>query len=213
MVISPSRRIVLVFAKAPVSGQVKTRLAEVLGHDEAARIYRTIAGRVVNQLRGGRFRTVIFHDPLDAGEVFRDWFGPDGLEFEGQPKGGLGERLAEGFRWGFGQGDLVCAVGTDAPRLDRALVEGAFDVVEAQTEPGAAFGPTTDGGYYLVALNQVVPGLFEDIPWSTSDVLRSSLERAEVLGVSTCLLSPLSDVDRPEDVPPELLSTMRPRSP
>ncbi|MEX2294671.1 MAG: TIGR04282 family arsenosugar biosynthesis glycosyltransferase [Gemmatimonadota bacterium] len=200
---STARRILLVFAKAPEPGRVKTRLARTLGEEEAARIYRALGSRVVDGVRGGPYRTVIYHDPPGARDLFAEWFGGEGLEFEAQPEGDLGSRLAEGFRWGFLEGDLVCAIGTDAPGVDRDRVEEAFGALSSEIGPALALGPATDGGYYLVALNRRIPEIFSGIPWSTSGVLKASLARAAALGVRTTLLPPLADVDRPEDVPEE----------
>jgi len=199
-----TRRILLVFAKAPLPGRVKTRLAATLGNEEAARIYRALGSRVVDQLRGGPYRTVIYYDPPEDRALFESWFGTEGLEFEAQPTGGLGRRLTEGFRRGFLTGELVCAVGTDAPGVDRHRVEEAFETVASVSGPAVALGPAMDGGYYLVALNRPAPAIFEGIPWSTSGVLEKSMERARAQGFHTSLLPMLADVDRPEDVPEDL---------
>jgi rSAM/selenodomain-associated transferase 1 len=207
---SASRRVLLVFAKAPEPGRVKTRLAGALGEEEAVRIYRALGRGVVDRVRGGAYRIVVYHDPPDSPALFREWLGAEGLEFDGQPPGDLGARLEEGFRRGFARGDLVCAIGTDAPGVDRGRVEEAFDAVARADGPAVALGPAHDGGYYLVALSAPLPELFMGIPWSTSGVLKASLRRAAHLGVRTTLLPALADVDRPEDVPEELRTPTRP---
>lgn len=199
------RRILLIFAKAPVPGRVKTRLAEELGEHGAAEYYRVLGGGVLDRLRGGDYRAVIYHDPPDAASAMHAWLGAeDGIEFLPQPGGGLGERLDGAFAWGFGRGELVCVVGTDIPELGRAEVEGAFARLEDPEGPDAVFGPALDGGYYLLALRRPAPSLFGLRAWSTGSVLEESLSRAEELGLRVDLLRPLADIDRPEDLPEEL---------
>ncbi len=199
------RRILLVFARAPRRGEVKTRLAAELGEAEALRIYRAMGGGIVDALRRGPWRTVIYYTPAEAEGELRDWLGPEGLSWLPQCSGGLGERLAHGFQEGFRAGDRICAVGTDAPGLTPHLVAEAFERIEDPNGPEVVLGPAHDGGYYLVALRAPAPELFEGIPWSTDRTLAVTLERALALGLGTELLSPLADVDRPDDVPRELL--------
>jgi uncharacterized protein len=198
---SESRRILLVFAKAPAPGAVKTRIAAVIGEDRAAELYRLMGRAIVDAVRGGRYRTVIYFDPPAARAQISTWLGEEGLEFLPQPAGGLGERLVHGFEWGFGEGDLVCAIGTDAPGLGSAEVIAAFEILEERGGVDLVLGPATDGGYYLVALRARNPALFEEIPWSTERVLGATLAHAEAQGRTVRLLHPLADVDRPEDIP------------
>lgn len=204
--VTPADRILLIFAKAPDPGRVKTRLARSLGDEEAAAIYRSMGSRVVDSLRNGPWRTVIYFDPPDSESRIREWLGTDALEFLAQPPGGLGERLTQGFDWGFGQGTVVCAVGTDAPTLTIEGVTSAFHQLEGPGESDLVLGPANDGGYYLVALRRRAPELFAGIPWSTGQVLAATLDAALALELCSELLVPLSDVDRPEDVPEEFRS-------
>ncbi|MFP3948984.1 MAG: TIGR04283 family arsenosugar biosynthesis glycosyltransferase, partial [Longimicrobiales bacterium] len=138
-------RVLLVFAKAPVEGRVKTRLARDVGHRRATRLYHAVGRRVVDQLRGGPYRTVVCHDPPDAETEIRSWLGADGLEFRPQKGADLGARMAESFGWAFERARAVCIVGTDAPGVDRSVVEEAFASLEAAD---IAVGPAADGGYY-----------------------------------------------------------------
>jgi rSAM/selenodomain-associated transferase 1 len=133
----------------------------------------------------------------------QNWLDPRGLEFRTQSTGDLGDRMAQAVREGLVDADSVCIVGTDIPDLDRATVLKAFSALE---EADAVLGPATDGGYYLVALDDEHPLLFEDIPWSTREVLDSTLERAGRAGLSVSLLDPMTDVDRLADVPEDLMA-------
>ncbi len=197
------RFIVFVFVKAPVPGRVKTRLAASLGSVEAARLYRSLAHRIVERVAAGGYRTVVYFDPPGAAAEVRAWLGA-GREYRPQPQGDLGERLRQAFADGFEEADCVSVVGTDIPDLDRAAVERSFELVSASEGPDAVFGPALDGGYYLLALSRPAPGLFEGIAWSTGAVLEESLRRAEALGLTVGFLDSLADIDRGEDLPDEL---------
>lgn len=194
--------LVLVFAKAPRPGQVKTRLAADLGDEAAVRIYRTMGRRVVDGLRGGPFRIRVCFAPADARAEMADWLGHTDVDFHPQSDGDLGQRMeaaaAEAFRFG----SRVCLVGTDTPDLDHRVVEEALKGLD---EADAVVGPARDGGYYLLALNRLEPSLFRDVPWSTSKVLETTLARAREAGLDVRTLRMRVDVDRITDVPPNLM--------
>ena len=94
--------------------------------------------------------------------------------------------------------DSAILVNGDSPTLPTSLVEQA---IAALREPGdrVVLGPALDGGYYLIGLKRSHPQLFEDIPWSTPDVLASTLRRAEAIGLPVTLLPMWYDVDEPQD--------------
>jgi rSAM/selenodomain-associated transferase 2/rSAM/selenodomain-associated transferase 1 len=207
----------LVFAKAPLPGRVKTRLAGELGEKGAADLYRRMGRLVVDRVRTGPWRTVICYDPPGEEGAVRDWLrGGAPLEYRPQTGGDLGARMADAFAAGFERahrsthgasspgGAPVVVIGTDAPDLDRAIVAEAFRSLQRPGGPGLVLGPATDGGYYLLGLRSPAPDLFRDIPWSTDRVLEGTLAKARDLGLRHTLLEPLSDVDRPEDVPAAL---------
>jgi rSAM/selenodomain-associated transferase 1 len=189
-------RRLLVFAKQPVPGKVKTRLAEALGPEEAAGIYQTLGRSVVDQVRVGPFRTVVYFDPPTAMEDVTAWLGSEGLEFRPQAQGDLGDRLDAAFREALGEAETAVVIGTDAPGIDAQGVERAFRQLE---EADVVVGPAADGGYYLMGLRSPTPGLFQKIPWSTSDVLSATLDRARRLGLDVAILPALEDVDTLED--------------
>jgi rSAM/selenodomain-associated transferase 2 len=133
-------RLLLVFAKAPRQGQVKTRLAADIGDERATEIYRSMGRNIVDALRGGRYRIRICFTPADAQTEIEDWLGPRGMEFAPQTPGDLGERMSASFDEAFLTASRVAIVGTDAPGLSRALVERAFDLLD-----GSAAGPGEGG--------------------------------------------------------------------
>jgi len=199
------RHTVVVFAKAPTPGRVKTRLAADVGADEATRIYRTLGRGTVDALRGGPYRLIVYVDPPDSTALaaVRTWLGPEDIECRPQAPGDLGHRMARAFDECLAEADAVCLVGTDIPGIDTSTVARAFS---ALSRAGAAFGPATDGGYYLVAMDQPRPGLFDEITWSTGSVLDETLDRARRAGVPVALLDAKADVDTVADVPAHLLA-------
>jgi len=196
-------RVLLVFAKAPRPGRVKTRLAADIGDARATRIYRRMGATVVDAVRDGDWRTRVCYAPADGEAELRRWLGEEGLEFRAQDPGDLGHRMERAIRDAFQEGaERVCVVGTDAPDVDGGVVERAFAALE--TPETAVVGPARDGGYYLLALRRPCPQLFQAIPWSTPEVLPRTLERITEAGLRARLLPERRDVDRVQDLPPEL---------
>jgi rSAM/selenodomain-associated transferase 1 len=194
----PEGRSLGVFAKAPVSGRVKTRLALEIGPAAAAAVYRRLGRQVVAAAAGAGYRTTVWFAPPGSRDAVRAWL--DGLgvaAFCPQVGGNLGTRLLHAFGRSFAAGDrAVVIVGTDAPGVDRHIVAAGFRTLRARD---LVLGPSLDGGYYLIGLTAPQPELFRAIPWSTRDVLRQTEARARALGLSVGLLTPLRDVDRAED--------------
>ena len=194
------RSAVVVFAKAPVSGRVKTRLCPPLSAEGAAELQLACLQDL--WLRLGRLREVercLCYDPPDALDLFFSWL--DGVTVHlPQAGGSLGERLTAGFAALFRAGyRAVVAVGADSPDLPlthvtRALnhlLGGAQDVV---------IGPAEDGGYVLIGLDRPQPDLFRNIPWSTDRVADDTRERCRQAGLRLFELPPWYDLDRPSDL-------------
>ena len=192
-----AKRTLLVFAKAPIAGRVKTRVAAELGDETAARIYRRLGRTVANQVRHGRYRTVVCYDPPGERARVSRWLGED-LEYRPQVGGDLGERLTAAFAWAFSEADHVCVIGTDAPDVNAQMVEQAFDGL---TDHGVVMGPAKDGGYYLLGLRSPTPELFRGVPWSTDTVAETTRATARRMGLSVMELPVLTDVDHARDVP------------
>lgn len=202
----PDRRLVIVFAKAPRPGRVKTRLARELGDEAASDLYRRMGRRVLDQLRGGRYRLRVAFDPPETGQEVAEWLGARGADYTPQCSGTLGDRMRMAADEGFRVADRVCLVGTDTPGVGRALVERALAGLD---EAEVVIGPARDGGYYLLALRRSAPGLFQRIPWSTSAVMERTLEQADGLGLSVATLPVLNDIDVAADLTPGLLEELR----
>ncbi len=189
-------RSLLVFLKAPVAGQVKTRLASSIGAEQAAALYRQWIGVVFEKLQPirGRTRLVACYDggPLSK---FAPWHHLAD-EWWRQPAGDLGHRLDAAFLDRKSAGYPAIALGTDCLDISDTLIEAAFDML---TGCDAVFGPADDGGYYLVGLSSYRPDFYDGIPWSTSRTLAAHQAWCVRHNWSFEVLPVLQDIDTLED--------------
>lgn len=184
--------LLIVFAKNPRPGQVKTRLAEALGSDTAAALYRALAEGVLRRTQApGAYARAVFFAPADSVREIEAWL--PGESCVAQEGADLGARMASAFAWAFARGhETVVLVGTDVPALGRAHIHAALSALDAHD---VVLGPAFDGGYYLIALRRPAPQLFEGIAWSTGAVLPQTLDRARAAGLRVATLASLGDVD------------------
>lgn len=188
----------LVFAKAPVPGKVKTRLIPALGADGAARLAAHLLGLALRQARLAAVGPVeLCMSPAPGSS---EWAGvplPDSLETSDQGEGDLGARMARAARRCLDAGEAVLLTGSDCPELTAAhLAEAARQLASHD----AVLIPATDGGYPLLGLARFDARLFCDMPWSTAAVARLTRERMAVLGWRVWIGPPLNDIDTPEDL-------------
>jgi uncharacterized protein len=193
------RPALLLFARAPEPGRVKTRLAPALSAAEASALYQaflTDASRLYGRDR--RLRPILCADP-DADDPRLAALFPPPWERRGQGPGDLGERLRRAFEEAFATGARrAMAVGGDHPTLPIGVLEDAFAALESHD---AAVVPAEDGGYCAIGLaTRRFDDVFRGVPWSTDAVLAATLERLRGAGLSFRLLPPFYDVDRPEDL-------------
>jgi uncharacterized protein len=199
--VAPALPSLILFARAPRPGNVKTRLAPALGEAGAARLYRAFLEDAARAYTGrGDWSPVVCADSDRAREDLAAIFG-DAWRIESQREGDLGGRLAEAFRREFdGGAPRALAVGSDHPALSRRRLIEAFGFLGGGEQ--AAIIPAQDGGYCAIGLTAGAPveAVFRDVPWSTDRVLDVTLVRLREAGVTFRLLEPAYDVDRPEDL-------------
>ncbi len=187
----------VVFAKAPVPGEVKTRLARSLGDAAAARLAEAFLLDILDRAASQGDRTLVVAFSPPAGEPwFRAHAGAGHLA--AQPAAGFGARVAaaldEARRLG---AERTVIVGMDSPHLGPDRWDAAFAALD---EHDVCLGPCEDGGYYLIGTRAPQPGLFEGIPWGGPGVLRATRDRATSLGLSMAELEEDFDVDEVEDL-------------
>ncbi len=192
--------VLLIFAKWPEPGRVKTRLSPPLTMQEAASLYQCMLMDTLTATSGIRgIQRMLFFDGEDAQASFFKTLAPDATVCR-QQGSTLGERLAAAFATAFERGSQsVAVIGTDSPHLDPQEICTAFSLL-ASDKADVVFGPSADGGYYLVGLRESKPELFRDISWSSSKVLSESLARANSIGLRQALLAPCFDLDTADDL-------------
>lgn len=190
---------IILFAKAPRRGEVKTRLAPPLSHDQALALYRAMLAdqaAFVASLLG----------PAREGELCVAGVWPDGenlatagLRRTDQGEGDLGARMGRAIGRALEDGAArVAIVGADAPTLPAGRVEEAFAALADGAD--VAITPAEDGGYVLVAASRPCATIFEGVAWGTADVLTATLARAAAAGARLAETEPWYDVDRAEDL-------------
>lgn len=184
---------IVVFAKEPVPGQVKTRLIPALGAQGAAALAREMLDRTLAEAQATGLAVELCGDPDPAG-----WLGPEPrVRVTAQGSGDLGERLARAARRVLGEGGRLLLIGTDCPELDRRRLREAAAALDTHD---AVIHPADDGGYALLGLKRFDPSLFEGISWSTGAVASETIARIQALDWSFWVGESLRDVDRPADL-------------
>lgn len=189
----------VVFAKAPLAGQVKTRLIPALGASGAAALARKLLTHALQQAEGAKMEAVelcVSPAPQDLA-----WQGMDFSEavtLFSQGEGDLGERMARAIARVIQQYQCpVMLMGTDCPELTS---ERLSEAARQLTLHDAVLLPANDGGYVLIGLKSPCPSLFKDMPWSTAAVGRETLRRMAALGLRVWQGPALQDIDEPADL-------------
>ncbi|MDB5035178.1 MAG: hypothetical protein JWQ98_2419 [Chlorobi bacterium] len=191
---NPERTRLLIFAKYPRAGDVKTRLAPPLAPEEAARLYGAFLLDAIDAYRAlsPAIEPVLYVANGEDIEPMRHLAGRE-IDIRAQRGATLGERLHAAFVEAHDDGaDAACAIGTDHPTLpDEYILQG----IGALGDHDMAIGPADDGGYYLLALRRPCEELFRDMPYSTPGLLDATLAAARRIGMRAHLLPVWYDVD------------------
>lgn len=187
------RDAVIVFLKAPIAGEVKTRLSPRIAPASAALLYRAMVEDLLARLdRIASIDLLIHHTPESSRGAIARWLGPH-RRLARQRGTDLGARMSNAFRSAFLAGyHRVVIVGSDVPELTGRIVRSG---IAALIPHDVALGPAHDGGYYLIGLREPRPGLFREMRWSTRGVRTETVRRIERLGLTRAELPPLEDID------------------
>ncbi len=189
----------ILFFKYPEPGKVKTRLAKKLGENFVLELYREFIRDLMNTGAKARCDLILAVSP--AGEQTREdlerEFGTRSYLQRGKD---LGERmynaLEDVFRSGYSRSLLT---GSDVPGISPGLINTAFDKL---SESDIVLGPSSDGGYYLLGVKRGKHRreIFTDIPWSSQEVLKKTLDNIEKLKLSCRLVDEMNDIDNLSDL-------------
>jgi rSAM/selenodomain-associated transferase 1 len=195
---SRAKNAIVIFAKSPESGHVKTRLQNPLRPENIRKLSEAFLRdtiKVASGLTAARFFLACSPDQNDP--FFQKLAGEYRLALIDQKGSDLGERMANTFyelkSEGFGN---IVIIGSDLPTLPLLHLRQAFRLLQKHE---VVIGPALDGGYYLIGISGQVPPVFDDIPWSTDRVFVMTMDKIIKAKISCGLLPFWYDVDRPED--------------
>jgi rSAM/selenodomain-associated transferase 1 len=188
--------LIIIFARNPKLGKVKTRLAKTIGDFAALETYKILMKHTANVVEKSNAEKIVFYSEyIDNNDV---WAKIKCKKVK-QSEGDLGEKMQTAFEYAFELGyKKIVIIGSDVYRLKTEHIDSAF--TQLQTHD-VVIGPAHDGGYYLLGLNFIIPELFEQKKWGTSSVLENTLADLNELNVT--LLEPLNDIDTFEDLKKE----------
>jgi len=196
----PSRSLLL-FARLPVAGKVKTRLLPRYTPEEALQLHRALLSDSLDLLNrcavlASAAPTLCLSDEGTLDPELSARLGAASVTL--QHGSSMGERLARAFQERFAaRSRQVVILGSDSPHLPAERVLRAFQALEKEE---VVVGPARDGGYYLIGAARLHPELFRGIPWGTGQVYRETVRRARKEGISIASLPAWDDVDLPESV-------------
>jgi rSAM/selenodomain-associated transferase 1 len=190
----------IVFAKAPIQGNVKTRMQPHLGLENCLKLHLLLVRLWIDRLLDwdlGSVRKTISFTPF--GEDRPGGLDlPPGIDVETQRGRDLGERLSHALHQKWDEGfRRVVFIGTDSPLLDLEDLRAAF---QALNQNQVVLGPATDGGYYLIGFSSHLPGLFSGISWGTSLVFKETVQQLERRSIPWHRLREILDLDTYEDL-------------
>jgi len=190
---------ILVFVRAPEMGKVKTRLANVIGHDAALRLYMSFVADELDMVRDLFVDVIICFHPHTARQKVGDWLN-DEFDFMAQSGNDLGERMKNAFEEVFSRGyHQALLIGSDLPDLPSSTILDAFDHL---IKHDAVIGPCEDGGYYLIGFrpDTYCSEAFMQIPWGTAQVFDQTLLRFHEKNLNCYTLPTWRDIDDYEDL-------------
>lgn len=197
---SPDTRVpVLVFAKAPDPGKVKTRLASRIGDGPAAVLAARLALRAVATACESNVGDVeLWCTPDVAHPFFQLCRRRHGVVLHSQAGDDLGARMAHAFRSALQRAPAAILIGSDIPTMVPPDLRAAASALAGGDD--AVLGPAEDGGYWLLGLRRVDDAIFSDMPWGTADVLARTRRCFDALGWRVTETATRWDVDRLEDL-------------
>ena len=195
---APDGTVVIIFAKSPQPGAVKTRLVPLLGEEGAAALHAKLVKRTLETTLAASLGRVELHYAPDTDDpFFRFCAGHFGVTLQPQVAGDLGTRMYSAFESALATHACVLLLGSDCPALTARHLRQAERTLRDGAD--AVLVPCEDGGYALIGLRRVDARLFDGIAWSSENVMAETRKRLTGLGWHWRELETLWDIDRPED--------------
>lgn len=189
----------LIFAKAPIPGQVKKRLIPALGAKGAARLHQEMLKQKLRMANDNQIAQLELHCwPDKHHPYFQEVQSRYSLQLHNQKGDNLGERMAHAMQQSINRHSNTILIGTDSPPLDSDYLIQAFQALQAGAD--AVIGPAEDGGYILIGLSRFNSEIFQGIKWGGKTVCRQTISICNNIDFDWVELDTLWDVDRPEDL-------------
>jgi len=187
--------LLIIFTKNPEPGLVKTRLASSIGNEKALEVYETLRHHTASITATVDVEQTVYYSRfIPSTDVFLS----NNCHGKLQAGEDLGERMLHAICKEFDAGFRhIVLIGTDCYELSSAILVSAFDALERSE---AVIGPASDGGFYLIGMNRPIPELFIQRQWSTSNVLRETIDILQQFAITHELLPELSDIDTFDDL-------------
>jgi len=189
-----SNKGLIIFAKNPEAGKVKTRLAASIGDKKALDVYLKLMSHTRDTARQVDTQRYLFYD--QAIEDNDSWSEMT-FDKDVQSDGDLGDRMKHAFVKVLQKESKAIIIGSDCPEISAEIIEDAFSRLELAD---VVIGPTHDGGYYLLGMKEEHPFLFDNMEWSTEAVFENTINRITDAGLLYYLLPQLSDLDNIDDL-------------
>lgn len=185
---------IIVFVKNVILGKAKTRLAKTVGDEEALNVYVKLLEITRDQVvRLNTKKEVWYAWSIAENDLWNEKLFQKRVQIEGD----LGAKMKDAFSKSFEEGDdKVILIGSDCPTLSTSIMEKAFKLLD---ENDVVFGPSKDGGYYLIGMSSYHPEVLEEITWSSEMVMQQTEERAAIHNLSLAKLVELNDIDNEND--------------
>lgn len=191
--VKKTNKALIVFARKPELGKVKTRLAVAIGNEKALDIYIRLLKHTKQVISNITCDKYVFLTETQDDDFWKDFL------IQKQSSGDLGERMENAFLSLFEKGyEQVMIIGSDCPALNESHIQLAF---EALQKTDIVIGPAEDGGYYLLAMNRLQAFLFKNKAWSTNFLREQTIDEIIQQKLNYFLLPTLSDVDELTDLP------------
>lgn len=190
------KKALILFTKNPELGKVKTRLAKTIGDENALDIYKNLLQHtkdIALQVNADKF--LFYSNEINENDQWENTIFNKKVQFGDN----LGIRMNTAFSEVFAlKYDSVCIIGSDCYDLNAEIVNSAFKNLENND---FVVGPTFDGGYYLLGMNQQNDRVFEEVAWSTESVFETTISRIKETNKSVFILKKLTDIDEEKDLP------------
>ncbi len=191
-------RVIIVMAKVPIPGTVKTRLQPHLSSDQCAALAKAFLLDAITKSKTVCQNVILAYSPPEKINVLREFLPARNVLIE-QTGGDLGQRMCNAFQFAFAQNpDSVVLIGTDSPTFHAEFIESAFDFLESKID--VVLGKTADGGFYLIGLKTLHEKIFERVSWSTAATFAQTAANISRLNLRLRQIPDWYDVDEPADL-------------